>query len=164
MNGFDLLILAMLALFAALGAWRGLLSEMISLLTWVLSVVLAWFYAAPLSRLFRGLVEDEALRQLSAFVLIFAAVFVLGLVSSWLLHKYFPLKRAFRLANTMLGGVVGLARGGVVVTAVFLVAGLTPIPERAWWRNAAFAPFFERAALYVAGYIPRDIAEHIRYG
>jgi len=25
-------------------------------------------------------------------------------------------------------------------------------------------PFFERAALYVAGYIPRDIAQHIRYG
>ena len=23
---------------------------------------------------------------------------------------------------------------------------------------------FERAALYVAGYIPRDIAQHIRYG
>ena len=34
MNGFDLLILAMLALFVALGAWRGLLSEVISLLTW----------------------------------------------------------------------------------------------------------------------------------
>lgn len=164
MNGFDLLILAMLALFAALGAWRGLLSEVISLLTWVLSVVLAWFYAAPLSRLFRGVVEDEALRQLSAFVLIFVAVFVLGLVSSWLLHKYFPLKRAFRLANTVFGGVVGAARGAVIVIAAFLVAGLTPIPERAWWRDSAFSPFFERAALYVAGYIPRDIAQHIRYG
>ncbi|MEW6331931.1 MAG: CvpA family protein [Pseudomonadota bacterium] len=164
MNGFDLLILAMLALFAVFGAWRGLLSEVISLLTWALSVILAWFYAAPVSRLLTGIVEDAALRQLSAFVLIFAGVFVLGLVSSWLLHKHFPLKRAFRLANTILGSAVGLARGGVVVTAAFLVAGLTPIPERGWWRESAMAPVFERAALYIAGYIPRDIAEHIRYG
>jgi membrane protein required for colicin V production len=164
MNSFDLLILATLALFTALGAWRGLLSEVISLLTWVLACVLAWFYAAPVSRLLRGMVEDEALRQLLAFVLIFAAVFVLGLVTSWLLHKHFPLKRGFRLANTVLGGLVGAARGGVIVIAVFLVAGLTSIPQRAWWRDAAFSPFFERAAIYVAGYIPRDIAQHIRYG
>ena len=106
MNGFDLIILATLALFAVFGAWRGLLSEVISLLTWVLSIVLAWFFAAPVSRLFSGVIEDQALRQLSAFVLIFAVVFVLGLVTSWLLHKYFPLKRAFRLANTALGGLI----------------------------------------------------------
>src|SRR3990172_8470133 len=90
MNSFDLLILGIVAIFAAIGAWRGLMREVISLLTWALSCVLAWFYAAPVSRLFRGIIEDAALRQLSAFVLIFVAVFVLGLVGSWLLHSYFP--------------------------------------------------------------------------
>lgn len=164
MNGFDLIILATLALFALFGAWRGLLSEVVSLLTWALSLVLAWFYAAPVSRIFSRFTDDAALRQLFAFVLIFALVFILGLVSSWLLHKYFPLRRGFRLANTVLGGLVGTARGAVVVIVAFLVAGLTPIPERSWWRDSAFSPYFERAAIYVAGYIPRDIARHIRYG
>jgi membrane protein required for colicin V production len=164
MNGFDLLILATLVLFAAFGAWRGLLGEMISLLTWVLACVLGWLFAAPVSRLLSGVAEDEALRQLLAFVLIFAAVFTLGLVASWFLHKLFVRRGAFRLANTVLGGFAGVARGGVVVVAVFLVAGLTPLPQRDWWRGAAFAPFFERAAVYAAGYIPRDIAQHIRYG
>lgn len=163
MNSFDLLILGILAIFAAIGAWRGLMREAIGLLTWVVAGVLAWFYAAPVSRLFAGFMEDAALRQLSAFVLIFVLVFVLGLVASWLIHKYFPLKRGFRLANNVLGGLVGAARGAVIVIAVFLVAGLTPIPERAWWRDSAFTPFFERAAVYVASYIPRDIARHLRY-
>ena len=164
MNSFDLLIIGILAIFAAIGAWRGLLNELISMLTWVLSVVLAWFYAAPVSNLLKGLVEDDALRQLSAFVLIFILVFVLGMVASWLIHKYFPVKRAFRLANAALGGLVGAGRGAVIVIAVFLVAGLTPIPQRDWWRDSAFTPYFERAAVYVAGYIPHDIARHIRYG
>ena len=164
MNSFDLLILGIVAIFAAIGAWRGLLREVISLLTWFLSCVLAWFYAAPVSRLFHGFIEDAALRQLFAFVLIFAAVFVLGQVASWLLHKYFPLRRHFRLVNNALGGVAGAARGAVIVIAVFLVAGLTSAPRLAWWRDSAFTPYFERAAVYVAGYIPRDIARHIRYG
>ena len=164
MNSFDLLIVGFLAICVAIGAWRGLMREVISLLTWVLAGVLAWFYAAPLSRLFKELMEDAAPRRLLAFVLIFILVFMLGLVASWLLHKYFPAKRAFRRVNTALGGVVGAARGAAIVIAVFLVAGLTSIPQRVWWRDSAFAPFFERAAIYAAGYVPRDIARHIRYG
>lgn len=164
MNSFDLVIIGILAIFAAIGAWRGLLRELISMLTWVLAVILAWFYAAPLARFFNGVIADAALRQLASFVLIFVMVFALGLVASWAVHKYLPTKRAFRLANTALGGLVGAARGGVVIIVVFLVAGLTPFPQRDWWRESAIAPVFERAAVYVAGYIPRDIAQHIRYG
>ncbi|MDH5512383.1 MAG: CvpA family protein [Gammaproteobacteria bacterium] len=163
MTIFDLLILATLALFVALGAWRGLLREAVLMLSWILSGVLAWFYAAPASRLFDGLIADAALRQLLAFVLIFVLVFVLGLVASWFLHKSVPRWRGFRLANTALGGVIGAARGAVLVIAVFLVAGLTSFPQRDWWRDSACTPVFERAAIYVAGYIPHDIARHIRY-
>lgn len=164
MTGFDLLIFAILAIFVALGAWRGLLREAVSMLTWVLAVVLAWFYAEPVSRLFREMIADATLRQIFAFVLIFAMVFVLSLVVSWFLRKSLPRRRAFRLANTALGGVMGAARGGALVVAIFLVAGLTSIPQRDWWRASAFTPVFERAAVYAAGYIPRDIARHIRYG
>ena len=164
MNGFDLIILATLALFAAFGAWRGLLGEAVSLLTWVLAVALGWIFAAPVSRLFDDAVADEVLRQLLAFVAIFAAVFTLGAVAAFLLRKSFARRGTLRIANIALGGAVGAARGAVIIIAAFLVAGLTPIPERGWWRESAVAPVFEHMALYVARYIPRDIARHIRYG
>ena len=164
MNKFDLIILAVLLVFTAIGAWRGLVREVISALTWVLSGVLAWFFAGRLSAIFKGMVNDPALRQLLAFVLIFIVVFVLGIVASWFIHKHLPGKRGFRIANRALGGVIGAARGGVIVIAVYLVAGLTPFPQRSWWREASFTPYFERAAVYVSGYMPRDIARHVRYG
>ena len=163
MNNFDLIILAVMLLFTAIGAWRGLMREVISALTWVLSGLLAWFFAGKLSAIFKGMVDDPALRQLLAFVLIFIVVFVLGIVVSWFIHKHLPGKRGFRIANRALGGLVGAARGGVIVIAVFLVAGLTSFPQRPWWREASFTPYFERAAVYVAGYMPRDIARHVRY-
>jgi membrane protein required for colicin V production len=164
MNKFDLIILVVMLVFTAIGAWRGLVREIITVLTWVLSCLLAWLFAGRLSVVFKGMVEDPALRQLLAFVLIFIVVFVLGIVASWFIHKHLPGKRSFRNANIALGGVIGAARGGAIVIAVFLVAGLTSFPQRPWWREASFAPYFERAAVYVASYMPRDVARHVRYG
>jgi len=164
MNSFDLIILAIMLVFTAIGAWRGLVREVITVLTWVLSCLLAWLFAGTFSGIFKGMVDDPALRQLLAFVLIFIVVFVLGIVASWFIHKHLPGKRGFRIANIALGGVIGAARGAVIVIAVFLVAGLTSIPQRPWWRDASFTPYFERAAVYVAGYMPNDIARYVRYG
>ena len=164
MNTFDLIIFSTLLIFALFGAWRGLVSEVISVLTWALSFVFAWLFAGRLSSLFSGILDDPTLRQLLAFVLIFIVVFVLGMVASWLIHKSLPAKRGFRLVNTALGGLVGAARGAAIVIAVFLLAGLTSFPQRPWWRESAFTPFFERSALYVCNYLPSDIARHIRYG
>jgi membrane protein required for colicin V production len=164
MNSFDLIILAVVLVFTAIGAWRGLVREIITVLTWVLSCLLAWFFAGTFSGLFEGMLDDPTLRQLLAFVLIFIVVFVLGMVASWFIHKHLSGKRGFRNANIALGGVIGAARGSVIVIAVFLVAGLTSFPQRPWWREASFTPFFEHAAAYVAGYMPRDVARSIRYG
>ena len=164
MNTLDLVILVVLLISAFLGAWRGMVREVISALTWVLSFVLAWLFADALAHLFTKITGEVMLRQLLAFVSIFVGVFVLGMVASWMIHKSMPPKRGLRIANKTLGGVLGAARGAVIVIAIFLVAGLTSFPQRPWWRDSSFSPYFERAAVYVAGYIPRDIARHIRYG
>jgi membrane protein required for colicin V production len=164
MNGFDLVLLVTLAVFALLGAWRGLVSEVIGILQWVVSGVIAWFFAGSLAPLFQRFVGEPALRKLLAFILIFVVVFALGVAVSWFVRKHLPAKRGFRLANAFLGGVFGAARGAVVILAVFLAAGLTTYPQRSWWRHSDLAPYFERTARYVSGYLPRDIARHIRYG
>ncbi|MGE5241474.1 MAG: CvpA family protein [Bacteroidota bacterium] len=163
MNAFDLVILAVLIVFALLGAWRGLVSEVIGILQWVISGVIAWFFASSLSDIFQRFVGEPALRKLLAFILIFVVVFTLGVVVSWLIRKSLPAKRGFRIANAILGGMFGTARGAFAILIVFLAAGLTTYPQRSWWRESSLAPFFERSALYVSGYLPDDIARHIRY-
>ena len=164
MNALDIAILVVLLISTFLGAWRGLVREVISALTWVLSFVLAWFFSNKISHFFTKISDEPMLRQLLAFALIFVVVFALGMVASWLIHKYIPPKRSLRIANKTLGGLIGAARGAAIVIAIFLVAGLTSFPQRPWWRDSSFSPYFERAAVYVAGYIPRDIARHVRYG
>ncbi|MHB8535560.1 MAG: CvpA family protein [Sulfuricaulis sp.] len=164
MNRFDVIILVILVIFTLLGMWRGLLREIITIITWVLSFALAWLFAGRFAHLFTAVSGESAVRQVIAFVAIFFVVYMAGTMVSWLIHKYLPPKSLFRAANILFGGMIGAARGAVIVISIFLVAGLTSFPQRPWWRGSTFAPYFERAATYVSAYLPSDIARHIRYG
>jgi membrane protein required for colicin V production len=164
MNGFDLLLAAVLVVFATIGAWRGFVREILALLTWVVSVAVAWWSAGMVSEHLAGFSDDPGLRHALAFALVFVAVFIAGTVVSLFVNRFVLGKRAFRLPNTVLGGLLGATRGVVIVVIAFMVAGLTPLPQRSWWRESTLAPYFERLALATGGYIPRDVARHIRYG
>ncbi len=164
MNTFDLAVLAVLLVFTAIGAWRGFVREVLSLLTWGAAIVIGWLFADDAARLFEKLVDDDVVRRVVAFAALFAVVFAVGMLVNFLVNRFWLKKKPARLANLLAGGLFGALRGAVVVALVFLLAGLTSFPQRDWWRQALLAPYFERAALYVSSYIPRDIARHIRYG
>jgi len=163
-NTFDIAVLAVLLVFTVIGAWRGFAREILSLLTWAAAIVVGWLFADQAAHLFEGLVDDDVVRHVAAFVALFAAVFAAGMLVNFLVNRFLLKKKPARLANFLAGGLFGALRGAVVIALVFLLAGLTSFPQRDWWRQALLAPYFERAALYVSGYIPRDIARHIRYG
>lgn len=164
MNSFDAVILVILVIFTLLGMWRGLLREIITILTWVLSFALAWLFAGRFAYYFAFVSDAPVARQVVAFVAIFFVIFTAGTAVSWLIHKYLPPKNFLRAVNVVFGGLFGAARGAVIIISIFLVAGLTSFPQRSWWRESAISPYFERAALYVSGYLPSDIARHIHYG
>lgn len=164
MNGFDLLLAAVLIVFVTIGAWRGFVREVLVLLTWVVSVAAAWWSADMVAEHLTSVTEDPGLQHALGFALVFVAVFIVGSVSSLLINRFVLGKSSFWLPNTILGGLIGAARGTAIIVIAFMVAGLTPLPERSWWREATLAPYFERLALATSDYIPRDVARHIRYG
>ncbi len=164
MNTFDLLLIVVLLGFGVIGALRGFVREVMSLVTWALSGVIAWIFADRAARIFEGAISDPELRMVSAFIVLFVATFILGVIATYFAHRILTSRRFFRLPNTVLGGTMGVARGMVVILIVFLLAGITSLPQRPWWRGASLAPYFERIALYVGTYLPRDVARHIRYG
>lgn len=163
MNGFDAVLLGVLVVFGVIGALRGMVREVLSLATWILSCVIAWFLAGSLEGRFEGVTETFELRMVLAFVTLFAVVFVLSTVAAYFINKIITSRRTLRLPNTLLGSVMGVTRGGVVIVIVFLLAGLTAIPQKSWWRAALLTPFFQNVALFVGDYLPSDVIRHIRY-
>jgi membrane protein required for colicin V production len=163
MNGFDIMLVVVLVAFTVIGALRGLVREVITLITWVVAVAVAWLFAADIASWFDRLFDEPVAQKVTAFIALFAFVWLLGTIAGILVTRLFA-KGGLRWVNRIGGGLIGLARGAVIVVAVFLAAGVTSAPKQAWWRESLLAPPLERAALQAVRWLPADIARHIRYG
>ena len=163
MSGLDVAISIITFLFVAIGAWRGFVREALSLVTWIVACVIAWFFADDISSLFANAIDDAALRLVASFLVLFVVVYAIGTFVGFIAHKLVSTKKVLKVSNHILGAFTGIARGVVVIVIAFMLAGLTPAPQNNWWRDSYFAPYFESLTMSVARYLPSDIAKHIRY-
>jgi len=163
MNAFDYLLIAVLVAFAITGALRGFVLEILSLILWPLAAFVAWLFADQVALWFKGVIAEPSLRMVAAFIAVFLTIFVIGTIFIFLVHRVLPLRGALRTPNVVLGGVVGFVRGAIIIVIVFLVGGITSLPQRPWWRESLLAPYFQDVAVSASVYLPRDVARHIRY-
>lgn len=162
MTVFDYVFLAVLVLSAVVGMWRGLVSEIVSLLAWVLALFAAWRYAGEAAELLVGVVSEPAWRHVAGFALIFVAVLLIAALLRFLLRE---LLKAVGLgaADRVFGAVFGLARGLAIAFAVVLLGGLLGAAREPWWAGAMFAPPLEAAVLTAKPWLPDAVATRIRY-
>ncbi len=162
MTVFDYVFLGLLALSAAVGMWRGLVSEVIALLAWVLALVAAWVYAGEVAAMFAGLIVEPLWRQVAGFATIFVGVLLIAAALRFLLRE---LLRAAGLgpADRFFGTLFGLARGVAIAFVVVLVGGLTGVVREPWWANSVFAPPLETAVISAKPWLPDAVADRIRF-
>jgi len=98
-----------------------------------------------------------------AYIVVFAAALIVWGVLVWLLAR---LVKAVRLGwlDSVMGGLFGVLRGGLVILALVWLAGLTHIPDRPFWHNAHTSKIAEDVALLTKAWLPDNIAQRIRYG
>lgn len=163
MNSFDIAILVIVLVFAVIGAWRGLVREILSLLVWVVALAAAWFFAPMVADWpFMQAVGNPLWRQLAASIAIFLVLFLLASVAALLVRKLF-LNGAPNAVNHLLGAVFGALRGAVAVVVLVLVAGVTAVPRESWWHQSALAPYFEAAAVWSLDLLPSDWSGRVRF-
>ena len=135
MPALDWIFLAVLLASLLLGAWRGLVYEVLSLLSWVAAFVLAqWLAPSVASRLpMSG--ASEMIRYAAGFVLVFIAVVMVVSLLAWLMKKLMS-SVGLRPADRALGAMFGMVRGLVIVLAVTVVMVMTPLKSEAWWRES----------------------------
>lgn len=162
MSALDFAILFVLLVSALIGVFRGLVSEVLSLVGWVAAFVCARLFGAPAAALMPSDLGDPALRLLGGYAAVFVAVLVLAALLRWLLRSLIH-AAGLGFPDRVLGGAFGLARAGLILLAFALVAGMTGLPRQAWWRNSMFGPPLETAALAVVPWLPDAMAKRIRY-
>lgn len=162
MTGFDYAFLFVLVLSCLLGFWRGLLSEIFSLLGWLAALFVAWHLAGLVAPHLRGLVSSESLRWLLAFVLIFVlSLLLLGLARMFL--KGMLEAVGLSAIDRLLGASFGALRALILALILVMAAGLTSLPREEWWHESFFAPPLETVVIAGKPWLPVIIAKRIKY-
>ncbi len=162
MTFFDYFVLAVMAISLLVGVARGVVSEILALVAWVAAFIAARLWAVPVGDLLLVDLPDPLWRQLAGFVGVFVAVLIGFALLRWvttLLLKAVGL----RPLDRAVGALFGVVRGMLVLLILVLLAGLTPLPQQQWWRQAAFAPPLETGVLAVKPWLPPELAKRIRY-
>ena len=138
MAALDWMVLAVLCASLLLGAVRGLVFEVLSVLGWIAAFVAAqWFAADVAGRLPMGQ-ASASIRFAAGFVLVFiAAAFAAGLLAK--LVKTLVQAVGLRPVDRVLGAVFGLLRGVILVLIGAAVVHMTGLHQGAWWQESRSA-------------------------
>ncbi|MFS2033951.1 CvpA family protein [Polaromonas sp. CT11-55] len=143
-----------------LGAWRGLVYEVLSVLGWVVSFFVAQWFAPDLAARLPVQSAADPVRYAAAFVLIFiAAVFAAGLLA-FLIKK---LVAAVGLApvDRVLGAAFGVLRGVVLLLAATVVIDMTALKTSDWWRESKGAPVLAATLKALKPVLPEQFAKYL---
>ena len=160
LNWADYLIVAVIGVSAFLSILRGFVREAFALCGWIAGGWLALTFGPGGARLLEGHVAVPSLRYaIAGLVLFFSALIVAALIA----HFFAAVVEKTGQSGTdrALGMVFGLARGGVIVTILVLLAHLTPLPEDPWWNESALIEPFERAAFELERFLPPELAGYL---
>lgn len=160
MAALDWIFLVALCASLLIGAWRGLVFELLSLAGWVVAFFAAQWFADDMGALLPMGQADATWRHVAGFAVVFVgAVFACGLVA-WLLKKLVEAV-GLRPADRALGALFGVLRGLVLLLAVVLVAGWTPMQDAPWWKESQAAPLLQGALKGLRPALPDELGRHL---
>ena len=156
----DGLLLTVLLLSVLLGAWRGLVYEVLSVASWVAAFVLAQAYADETALMLPLDSLSPPLQLAAGFLVVFIAVAFAGGLLAWLVKKLVA-SVGLRPVDRVLGSAFGLARGVVMLLAFAVVVSMSPLRDAQWWQGSAVADMLVATLHAIKPLLPEPVARYI---
>ncbi len=152
----DLFFLAIVAISAIIGLFRGLMREGLSLAAWILAFVLALRFGPLAAEHLTAYVSVPSVRLATAYSVIFLATLIVGAIINYFLGK---MVRATGFSGTdrTLGLLFGVARGVAIIVIAIMLARLTVVSEDGWWKESQFVSYLEPWAEQLQDWLPDDL-------
>jgi len=145
MADLDWICCAVLALSLSIGAWRGLVYEIFSLVNWVLAFLLAQWAAPSIAQFLPMHGASDMVRYGAAFFCSFILCLLVGSVMVFLTKKVVYVT-GMGLVDRLLGLAFGSLRGMVILLSAALVMRMTPLASSDWWLQA-YSPRIAQSVL-----------------
>lgn len=156
----DWVFLAVLLLSTLLGAWRGLVAEVLSVVGWVAAFIVAQLFATSIGQLLPMEGFSDSLRYAAGFACAFiGTAFAAGLVT-WMVKKLIE-SVGLRPVDRTLGAAFGLVRGAVLLLAAATVVSMTPMKDAPWWRESQGAGIVSTVLKGLKPVLPAELGKYI---
>ena len=160
MTPLDWILAGVLVFSLLLGAWRGLVYEVLSVLGWAASFYAAQWFAPQVALLLPWQSASEPVRYAAAFALVFiAAVFVAGLLAALL--KSLVDAIGLRPVDRTLGAAFGVLRGMILLLAATVVIDMTALQSSDWWQESIGAQTLTQALAGLKPMLPGQFAKYL---
>lgn len=155
MNSLDYVLIFSLFMSVGVGAWRGVVKELFSLVAWLASIISATLFTDTLSHFLMHWFKDPVFTSLLSFFLIFMTVLIIGQVIKHLMHNAVTFS-GMGLINRMMGSGFGLVRGllGTMVLVLFLT--VLPVTDDLLIDGSVIAGIYEVPVRVMRDWLPEQ--------
>ncbi len=160
LSAVDWILLAVLGLSFLLGVWRGIVQELLSLVGWVAAFYVSQMYAPMAAAWLPMEGSSQMLRYAAGFVVVFVAVLVGTVLVSVLIKKLISAVGLGPL-DRLLGSLFGLMRGVVILLAVTVFVGMTPMRDTEAWKQAQGTQWLQQFLHVLKPVLPADFGKYI---
>lgn len=136
MPALDWIFAAVLLLSMVLGAWRGLVFEVLSLLSWIGAFVMAQWLAQDASHYVP--IANDTMRYAAGFALVFVVAVMLGSLVAVVVKKL-AVAVGLRPVDRALGALFGSIRGVLLLLFATVLVGQTPLKSSLTWQESVGA-------------------------
>ncbi|MEO8999420.1 MAG: CvpA family protein [Rhodanobacter sp.] len=161
MNWTDGIILGVLALSVLIGLFRGLVSEVLSLVIWIAAFWVAWTFGPVVSAQLEHTISLPSLRYCVGYGVCFVAVLIVGALLRFAMRRLIW-STGLSGIDRLLGMLFGFVRGVLIVTLLVFLVGLTGFTRDAWWQQSVLLPQFQGAAAWLGQNVPADVSASVR--
>lgn len=149
MHWIDITILAVLGLSLLFGLWRGLVNELFAIVAWIAAFIAARLFSPDMADWLANSVQSKPVILLLSWVIPFLLAFAAVNIIRFIIKSMVDIV-GLKPVDRFFGGVFGIFKGGLIITAIVLIVQLvqnkpsTPINS-----DSRLLPHFQEAALWV---------------
>jgi|LakMenEpi03Aug12_release.lakeMendotaPanAssembly.Ray.scaffolds.fasta_scaffold409723_2 membrane protein required for colicin V production len=156
----DSIFALILVVSLALGAWRGLFYEVLSLLSWIAAFMLSQLLATDLAQILPMGGAGEPIRFAAAFVVIFViAAFAGGLLARMI--QKLTAKAGLQSTDRALGALFGVLRGVILLLVLTAAVSMSQFKNSAWWKESTGVGIALAALQNLKPLLPEDVGKYL---
>ena len=160
MTFVDWALIGILGLSFVVGAWRGLVFEVLSVFVWIAAFVLAQWFAPEVAAKLPMAGTAQSLSYAAGFVLVFVGTaFVAGLFVQVI--KKMVAAVGLRPVDRTLGAIFGLLRGAILLLAIAVVMNMTALKSQADWQASQGATMLTELLSKLKPLLPQDFGKYL---